>query len=123
MKRHGFALLGLAIIAVAVWTYNVNYNTRTTLDRVSELRTRIAIERETIQVLRVEWAYLNSPDRLRELVAAHNDRLMLVPVVPEMLKLVDEAPFAPEVEDPLAAAGKGVVPIPVARPVTWRPAG
>ena len=123
MKRHGFALLGLAIIAVAVWTYNVNYNTRTTLDRVSELRTRIAIERETIQVLRVEWAYLNSPDRLRRLVAAHNDRLMLVPVAPEMLKLVDEAPFAPEVEDPLAAAGKGGVPIPVARPVTWRPAG
>ena len=46
MRRHGIALLGLAIVAIAAWTYSVNYNTRIMLDRVSDLNERIALERE-----------------------------------------------------------------------------
>ncbi len=119
MKRHGFALLGLSIIAIAAWTYNVNYNTRTTLDRVEELRIKIANEREALQVLRVEWAYLNAPGRLEALVARYNDKLQLVPVVPEMLGAVD-AP--PEIRDTIPRVRRGGgVPIPRARPANWRP--
>ena len=119
MRRHGFALLGLSIIAIAAWTYNVNYNTRTTLDRVGELRSKIAREREALQVLRVEWAYLNAPARLERLVAAHNDKLKLVPMVPELLGAVEDPPkLRPEIARPRKT---GEVPIPRARPVNWRP--
>lgn len=119
MRRHGFALLGLSIIAIAAWTYNVNYNTRLTLDRVSDLHDRIARERERLQVLRVEWAYLNAPERLERLVAMHNDRLKLVPVSAAMLGEVGLPPFEPEKDDkPIVRRG---VRIPQARPADWRP--
>ena len=119
MKRHGFALLGLTIIAIAAWTYNVNYDTRLTLDRVADLRDRIARERETLQVLRVEWAYLNAPDRLERLVAQHNDKLGLRPVTTAMLGDVGLPPFvAAEDDEPIIRRGHR---IPKARPVDWRP--
>src|SRR5690606_13090979 len=77
MTRHGPALLAPSPLASAGATYTVNYDTRAALDRISELRARIAEERETLQVLRVEWAWLNAPDRLARLVVEHNDRLEL----------------------------------------------
>lgn len=119
MRRHGFALLGLTIIAIAAWTYNVNYDTRVTLDRVSGLHEKIAHERERLQVLRVEWAYLNAPDRLERLVALHNDRLGLAPVSQTMLGEVAQLPFEPETDDD-APVRRGVR-VPRARPVDWRP--
>jgi hypothetical protein len=95
MTRHGAALLALSIIASAGWAYNVNYDTRAVLDRLSTLRTEIAEQREALQVLRVEWAYLNAPDRLAGLVAKHNDVLGLVPLVPEALGIVAAIPYPP----------------------------
>lgn len=119
MRRHGFALLGLSIIAIAAWTYNVNYDTRLTLDRVGALHEKIARERERLQVLRVEWAYLNAPERLERLVAQHNESLKLVPITTAMLGEVGQPPFVPEADEVLAA--RRGVRIPRARPVDWRP--
>ena len=122
MNRHGVILLLLAIMAIAGWAYSINYNTLTTLDRVSELRGQIAKEREAMQVLRVEWAYLNAPDRLARLVAAHNDQLRLGPLVPEHLGHVAAVPF-PKGHEPEAdpEAPSETIPIPAARPADWRP--
>jgi len=145
MTRHGFALLALAIIAIASWAYNVNYNTRDRLERIADLRHQIAVEREALQVLRVEWAYLNNPDRLARLVRAHNDRLALVAMTPEVLSHAAAVPF-PERQDlprgfaaeprppadaapdhpALAEALASVVvdgrryPVPPVRPASWR---
>ncbi|MEM1161308.1 MAG: cell division protein FtsL [Pseudomonadota bacterium] len=93
MNKHLIALLVLLIIAIAGWAYNVNYNTLTTLDRVKDLRAQIADEREAIQVLRVEWAYLNAPDRLAQLVEENNDALQLAPMTPDALQEVAVVPF------------------------------
>ena len=82
MTRHVLILMALAIVAIAAWAYHINYNTMTMFSRVSALRGEIAKERETLQVLRVEWAYLNAPDRLAALVAQHNVHLRLVPLAP-----------------------------------------
>jgi hypothetical protein len=103
MTRHGPALLTLSIIASAGWAYNVNYDTRAVLDRLSALRSEIAQEREALQVLRVEWAYLNAPDRLAGLVAAQNDVLGLVPLVPDALGIVAAVPYPPRETPPDAA--------------------
>ncbi len=95
MTRHGPALLALSVLAIAGWTYNVNYDTRAALDRLSDLRGRIAEEREALQVLRVEWAWLNAPDRLSRLVAEHDDELALVALTPEALGIVAAVPYPP----------------------------
>lgn len=95
MMRHGPALLGLSVLAVAAWTYSINYDTRAALDRLSDLRSRIAEERENLRVLRVEWAYLNAPERLERLVVEHTDELGLVAMTPEALGYVAAVPYPP----------------------------
>lgn len=125
MIRHGLALLTLGIIAIAGWAYNVNYNTMTALDRVSELRRGIVAEREALQVLRVEWAWLNSPERLSRLVQQFDTQLGLVPLKPVALKHAALVPFpdrsAPEDELIVPIIDRsGLVPVPATRPAAWR---
>lgn len=93
MTRHGPMLLALLVLAIASWTYNVNYDTRAALERVAKLRVQIADERENLQVLRVEWAYLNAPDRLAKLVNMHNEELALVTLTPDALGQVASVPY------------------------------
>ncbi len=95
MTRLGFALSMIAVVATAAWAYHVNYRTKTTLGRVDRLRSQIAAEREAVEVLRVEWAYLNAPDRLSRLVALHNGLLGLEPMGPQQFDEVAAIPFRP----------------------------
>lgn len=134
MNRHGIALLVLSIIAIAVWTYHVNYNTKTALERISDLRRDIAAEREALQVLRVEWAYLNTPERLDRLVREHNRHLGLAPMTPASLGHAAAVPYptgdaldaddigalAQAIAGQLALQDHGeTMPMPVARPAGW----
>lgn len=68
------------LVVFAYWAYNVNYETQQAVARVETLRGDIATEREAISVLRAEWAYLNRPDRLRELAETHFVALGLMPM-------------------------------------------
>jgi hypothetical protein len=49
---------------------------------VQALQRQIVGLREALSVQRAEWAYLNRPDRLRELATANFDRLGLMPMEP-----------------------------------------
>ena len=137
MTRLGFALSMIAVVATATWAYHVNYRTKTALGQVDRLRSQIAAEREAVEVLRVEWAYLNAPDRLARLVALNNDRLGLVPMGPQHFDEVAAIPFPPRTPGPApddvapeARAGAVVVisepvppvsgPVPMPRPARWR---
>ncbi len=137
MTRFGFALSMIAVVATAAWAYHVNYRTKTTLGRVDGLRSQIAAEREAVEVLRVEWAYLNAPDRLARLVALNNDHLGLVPMGPQHFDEVAAIPFPPRTPEPapddiaLVAEAETVVvisepvppvsgPVPMPRPARWR---
>ena len=71
------------VISVAYWAYKENYRTQASLRRVADLQNQIAAERETISVLNAEWAYLNRPERLRELVDLNYEELGLLPLMPE----------------------------------------
>ena len=121
MSRHGVILLLLGLLAIAGWAYSTNYNTLTTLDRVSDLRQKIAKEREALQVLKVEWAYLNSPGRLESLVIKHNRVLLLAPMSPEVLSHVAAVPFAEGQPEFVASGvpGEPYFPVPRGRPVSW----
>ncbi len=137
MTRLGFALSMIAVVATAAWAYHVNYRTKTTLGQVDRLRSQIAAEREAVEVLRVEWAYLNAPARLARLVAQHNDRLGLEPMGPQQFDEVAAIPFpprtpgtAPDDVAPVREAETVVVisesvppvsgPVPMPRPAGWR---
>jgi hypothetical protein len=140
MNRSVFALSIIAVVATAAWTYHVNYRTKTALGRVEKLRAQIAAEREAVEVLRVEWAYRNAPDRLARLVAMNNDRLELEPLAPRHFDEVAVVPFPPrhaatgpefllDELDSAAIAAVSVpvtrhaseIPLPVPRPAGWRP--
>lgn len=72
----------LGLIGLGSWAYRENYATQDALRQVSDLQDEIALLRESLAVQRAEWAYLNRPDRLRELVTLNFDRLGLFPMEP-----------------------------------------
>ncbi len=95
MTRLGLFLLVAAVVGSAAWAYHVNYKTRNALDRIDVLRGQIAAEREAVEVLRVEWAYLNAPERLARLVAKNNEDIQLQPMGPEAFDTIVSVPFPP----------------------------
>ena len=77
---------------------NLFYATQAALREVRGLQGEIAGLREALSVQRAEWAYLNRPDRLRELVGLNFDSLMLMPMEPGQFGSVAQVAFpVPEV--------------------------
>ena len=77
-----YVLSFLALIALGFWAFRENYATQAALKEVEGLQRQISGLREALTVQRAEWAYLNRPDRLRELATANFDRLGLMPMEP-----------------------------------------
>ena len=90
MRTLMFLLAACAVIASGFWAYRENYTTQAELDRVDRLRGEIADARARLAVLRAEWAYLNRPDRLRDLAELNFDKLGLLPLLPEQFGNVDQ---------------------------------
>ncbi len=103
-----FTFLGL--IALGFWAYRENYTTQASLREVRALQREIADLREALSVQRAEWAYLNRPDRLRELVGLNFDRLMLLPMEPSQFGAADQVaypiPEIPAITSPLTVMGE-----------------
>ena len=70
----------LAVIALAAWAYRENHLTQQAMNERRALQIEIAALQEALRVQRAEWAWLNRPDRLRELVDVNFERLELVPI-------------------------------------------
>ena len=97
MRNVLFVLTVLAVIGLAFWAYRENYATQEALSEVDTLRHDIRAAHARLAVLKAEWAYLNRPDRLRDLADINFDRLGLLPLRPEQFGFVDEVAYpAPE---------------------------
>lgn len=83
MRTLLYSTSAIAIIGLAYWAYNENYETQEALRRVDALQKQIGQTREELGVLKAEWAYLNRPDRLRELADLNFGTLQLMPLAPE----------------------------------------
>ena len=109
MRAMLYILTTFAVIGLAFWAYRENYATQEALSEVEDLRGKIRAAHTRLAVLKAEWAYLNRPDRLRDLVETNYDRLGLLPLRPEQFGHVDEVAYpAPELApilDPIDVSG------------------
>ncbi|MBV7397061.1 cell division protein FtsL [Mameliella sediminis] len=93
MRGFLFLLAAAAVISSGYWAYYENYRTKAELDHVDDLRREIGAARERIAILRAEWAYLNRPDRLRDLAELNFDRLGLLPFTPDQFGRIDQVSY------------------------------
>jgi hypothetical protein len=96
MRSIFYVVTALIVMGMAFWAYRQNYETQDAMREASLVRSEIAHLRETLGVLRAEWAYLNRPDRLRELADLNFDRLGLLPLTPEQFGSAEEVAFPPD---------------------------
>ena len=116
MTRYaGIVALVLIVLGTAGWGYNINYRTLRVINDVETLRQSIVREREHLQVMRVEWAYLNNPARLQRLLATHGQELGLRPLTPGDLQSIESVPFDARTPDPEAVLFTPSQPIPLPR--------
>lgn len=80
-----YILSFLAVLGLAFWAYRENYATQHQLKQMAAVQDEIASLRDEIAMQKAEWAYLNRPDRLRDLAAINFDRLGLMPIQPQQL--------------------------------------
>ncbi|PWE34067.1 cell division protein FtsL [Maritimibacter sp. 55A14] len=83
MRGFFYVVSALVVMALAFWAYHENYQTQQALREVKQLQRQIGSAREQLGVLRAEWAYLNRPERLRDLAELNFERLQLMPLAPE----------------------------------------
>jgi len=93
MRSFFYILSAMAVMSLAYWAYQENYKTQQAVGEVKRLHRQIGREREALAVLNAEWAYLNRPDRLRELAEINFDRLGLLPFMPDQFGRVDQIAF------------------------------
>lgn len=104
-----YLLTFVAVIGSAFWAYRENYATQAALKDVTALQSEIADLRESLTIQRAEWAYLNRPDRLRELTTINFDSLGLLPLEPEQFgtaaQVAYPAPKLPEITETVDVSG------------------
>lgn len=88
MRAFIITLSAILVMALAFWAYRENYRTQAELSEVRRLQAEIGEMREALSVLNAEWAYLNRPDRLRELADINFERLGLLPLEPRQFGTV-----------------------------------
>ena len=99
MRGFLYVISALAVVALAFWAYQQNYATQQALREVRGLQNHIATQRSRLAVLRAEWAYLNRPERLRDLAEINFDRLGLLPLMPDQFGVLDQVAYPQQ--DPL----------------------
>lgn len=86
------AVMALGVMALAFWAYRENYQTQDSLRRVAALRAEISAQQSRQSILKAEWAWLNRPARLAELVDVNFDRLQLLPILPDDFGHLSQVP-------------------------------
>ncbi|OCX66034.1 hypothetical protein BFP70_07910 [Thioclava sp. SK-1] len=119
MRSLIYLATAFCVMGLAFWAYRVNYDTQDKRDELRAIQREMASLQEGLGVLNAEWAYLNRPDRLRELVNLNFSRLQLLPLDAQQFADPEEIPYpaAPEpasINDPIdviasnVSSGQGV---------------
>lgn len=103
LRVFNIALL-MVVAGVAAWTYQVKHEADKKLALIRQLERDISRERETIELLRADWAHLSNPGRLQGLAETYAEELQLEPVTTDQIIDLSELP-PPPVFDPGDAVG------------------
>ncbi|MEC3859985.1 cell division protein FtsL [Mesobacterium sp. TK19101] len=103
MRTLLYGVTFLTVIGLAFWAYRENYRTQDVLAEIETLQRDIGARRERLNVLKAEWAYLNRPDRLRDLADLNFDRLGLLPFGAEQFGRIDQVAYPPRDRTPITA--------------------
>ena len=105
MIRVTDAVFIVAVIAGAVWTYQVKHDADQTARHLKSLRAQIVAEERKIALLEADWALATDPARLESiakryeaelgLVAADSDRIATLSELPDFI-VVEEETLAEE---------------------------
>ncbi len=93
MKSLLYVMSAMAVIGLAFWAYRENYETQSALSQTEDLQSEIGEARAKLAMLRAEWAYLNRPDRLRDLAEINFGDLGLLPLRPDQFGRIDQVAF------------------------------
>ena len=93
MRSFIYALTFACLVGLAFWAYQENIKTKNAIAHTEKLQKEIGISRARLSILKAEWAYLNRPDRLTELVDLNFGRLQRVPLRASNFLEVDEINF------------------------------
>lgn len=93
MRSLFYILSAMMVIGLAFWAYRENYETQEAQAEAEQLQREISRARQRLRVLNAEWAYLNRPDRLRDLADMNFDKLGLLPLQPYQFGRIDQVVF------------------------------
>lgn len=93
MLRTFDVVLIVVMTAAATVTYSIKHRAELKLDEVRRLDSEIKLEKDTIDLLRADWALLTQPNRLERLMAVYGGELALVPTEPQQLVQPVELPM------------------------------
>lgn len=93
MPRTFELILIAAMLMAAAVTYTIKYDAERQMAVIAKLKRQIDSERDTITLLRADWALMTQPGRLQALVGVYDEELQLAPTEPEQYAAgIDEIP-------------------------------
>ncbi|MBY5387047.1 hypothetical protein [Rhizobium leguminosarum] len=114
LKTFDLVLIGVMTATAAV-TYTIKHRAELKLEEVHRLEAEIKLEKDTIDLLKADWALQSQPNRLERLVKAYNEELKLQPTESTALVHAKELPMlksevpVPDVTEAKATAKSSTV--------------
>ena len=95
LRTFDLIMIAAMLVAAAV-TYTIKYDAEKQIAVIAKLTRQINSERDTITLLRADWALMTQPGRLQSLTVVYEKELNLQPIVAEQLILsVSDIPERP----------------------------
>ncbi|APO68230.1 hypothetical protein IE4872_CH02621 [Rhizobium gallicum] len=92
LRTFDFVLIGVMTAAATV-TYTIKHRAELKLEEVHRLEAEIKLEKDTIDLLKADWALQSQPNRLERLVNTYNGELKLQPTDSTALVHMRELPM------------------------------
>ena len=109
LKTFDIILIGVMTAAAAI-TYTIKHRAELKLEEVHRLEAEIKLEKDTIDLLKADWALVVQPNRLERLVNNYNGELKLQPTLSTALVQPTELPMLrSQLPPPISPTRKGAI--------------
>ncbi|MBY5557416.1 hypothetical protein HFO41_03170 [Rhizobium leguminosarum] len=92
LRTFDLVLIGVMTATAAV-TYTIKHRAELKVEEVHRLEAEIKLEKDTIDLLKADWALQSQPNRLERLVKVYNEELKLQPTESTALVHAKELPM------------------------------